>query len=540
MRAALQDAAGNLAEALIIAQSTEAEAATSQVEALIAEKVELNQRFELVLDALEMKGVDVAADRLYLAAVETLTLPVPGAEAEPKPATEDKEALQSRVDELIEIVRAEPPAHERPVPWAVSVTEFELELGRLPTDQIIARMDKWQQMLQKQVGDRDRIGRLLNDNTKLESVAEIRAEAEALGVATDDITIEAVKARLAEMSQTQQGIINRIVERMRVGIDLIRDRGGDPSPYTSYIATSTGQTLNFTDPAVLAAQVSAWATSADGGLKVALNFAKFLGVLIAFWILARILGGAVGAAVKRIPRTSSLLRPVLVGITRRVTLFIGIVIAISMLGVNIGPLLAMIGAAGLVIGLALQGTLSNFASGILILINRPYDVGDVITAGGVTGKVEAMNLVSTSILTFDNQLMLVPNNEVWNGVITNITGKKTRRVDMTFGIGYADNMSDAIEIIAEVINEHAKVLKDPAPVIKVHELGDNSVNIIARPWSTTADYWDVFWDITHTVKARFDAEGINIPFPQRDVHIPGPIEIKLAPGSVDAAAVARD
>ena len=218
----------------------------------------------------------------------------------------------------------------------------------------------------------------------------------------------------------------------------------------------------------------------------------------------------------------------LVGTVQRVTVLVGLVVGVSMLGVNIGPLLAMIGAAGLVIGLALQGTLSNFASGILILMNRPYDVGHVINAGGVLGKVEAMNLVSTSILTFDNQLMLVPNNQIWNGVITNVTGKPTRRVDLTFGIGYSDDAEKAMRIIGEVIAAHPKVHADPAPVIRVHELADNSVNMIARPWAATSDYWEVHWDVIAGVKARFDEEGINIPFPQRDVHIPGPIEVKLS------------
>ena len=218
----------------------------------------------------------------------------------------------------------------------------------------------------------------------------------------------------------------------------------------------------------------------------------------------------------------------LVGTVQRVTVLVGLVVGVSMLGVNIGPLLAMIGAAGLVIGLALQGTLSNFASGILILMNRPYDVGHVINAGGVLGKVEAMNLVSTSILTFDNQLMLVPNNQIWNGVITNVTGKPTRRVDLTFGIGYSDDVEKAMRIIGDLIAAHPKVRADPAPVIRVHELADNSVNIIARPWAATPDYWGVYWDLIAGVKARFDEESINIPFPQRDVHIPGPIEVKLS------------
>ena len=184
-----------------------------------------------------------------------------------------------------------------------------------------------------------------------------------------------------------------------------------------------------------------------------------------------------------------------------------------------GPLLAAIGAAGLVIGFALQGTLSNFASGIMIMVYRPFDVGDVISAAGTTGKVIGMNLVTTLVRTFDNQSIFIPNNKVWGDVITNVTANPTRRVDMKFGIGYGDDIERAREVLLEVVTSHEKVLADPAPVVQVGELGDSSVNFIVRPWSRTEDYWEVFWDVTREVKARFDAEGISIPFPQRDLHV---------------------
>jgi small conductance mechanosensitive channel len=185
----------------------------------------------------------------------------------------------------------------------------------------------------------------------------------------------------------------------------------------------------------------------------------------------------------------------------------------------VAPLLAGLGIAGLVIGFALQDTLSNFASGMMILIYRPFDVGDVVEAGGVMGKVDQMNLVSTMVLTFDNQMLVVPNKQIWGGVIRNVTHQDTRRVDMTFGIGYSDDIPTAEKVLAEIVTSHEKVLKDPEPVIRLHELGDSSVNFIVRPWSKTDEYWDVYWDITREVKRRFDEEGISIPFPQRDVHI---------------------
>jgi small conductance mechanosensitive channel len=245
----------------------------------------------------------------------------------------------------------------------------------------------------------------------------------------------------------------------------------------------------------------------------------FVVIVFAFWLLARVLSRLLRTSLDRFKATSNLLREFLVSMVRRITMLIGIVVAISKLGVDIGPLIAAIGAAGLVIGFALQGTLSNFASGIMILLYRPFDVGDVVDVAGVTGKVEAMTMVSTSVNTFDNRLVVVPNNSIWNNVITNITGKATRRVDMVFGISYADDIDAARAILEEIVADHDRVLKDPEPNIKLHELADSSVNFVVRPWARTDDYWDVYWDVTREVKRRFDAAGISIPFPQREVHI---------------------
>jgi len=204
---------------------------------------------------------------------------------------------------------------------------------------------------------------------------------------------------------------------------------------------------------------------------------------------------------------------------RRLILAIGLIVGLAAMEVNIGPLLAVIGAAGFVIAFALQNSLGNFASGILILAFRPFDVGDVIEVAGVLGKVQSMNLLSVNIVTPDNKSVIVANNQVWGGVITNVTGSDTRRVDLVFGIAYGDDIDHARRVLEDVVSAHEKVLKTPEPVIRLHELADSSVNFICRPWVLTPDYWDVYWDLTATVKQRFDSEGISIPFPQRDVHL---------------------
>lgn len=250
------------------------------------------------------------------------------------------------------------------------------------------------------------------------------------------------------------------------------------------------------------------------------KIAVFILILIVFKILASIAAGIVGGALSKSKlKPTQLLLDFLKGTTSKLVMAIGIVMALGAVGVNIAPLLAGLGVLGFVVGFALQDTLGNFAAGVMILLYRPFDVGDVVTAGGITGSVKSMNLVSTTIGTPDNQVQIVPNGQIWGGVITNVTANDTRRVDLVAGIGYSDDIDKAEAVLKRIVEGHELVLKDPAPVIKVHELADSSVNLIVRPWTKTSDYWAVYWDLTKAIKIEFDKEGINIPFPQRDVHL---------------------
>ena len=155
----------------------------------------------------------------------------------------------------------------------------------------------------------------------------------------------------------------------------------------------------------------------------------------------------------------------------------------------------------------------------MIVIYRPFDIGDVVEAGGVLGKVDAMTLVSTGILTFDNQRLTVPNKKIWGEVIRNVTAEETRRVDLTFSVHYSESLDRAEEVLHRIVTDHPLVLHDPAPLIKVHSLAESSVDFVVRPWCKTEDYWSVYWDLTRSVKGVFDSEGIGIPFPQQDVHL---------------------
>lgn len=289
--------------------------------------------------------------------------------------------------------------------------------------------------------------------------------------------------------------------------------------YKLYVSAVSGVTIDVKDTTSAWLAIKGWLSSEEGGIRWAINIANFVAILIAAWIIAGIFSALIHRAMKRVPGTSRLLENFLVKSARWVVLAVGLIMALAAMEISIGPMLAVVGAAGFVIAFALQDSLSNFASGLMILFFRPFDVGDVVDAGGVSGTVDSMNLVSTTIKTFDNKRMVVPNNKVWGDVITNASGVTERRVDMQFGIGYQDDIDHAQAILEDIINSHPLVLKEPAPTIKLGALADSSVNFIVRPWAKTADYWQVFWDVTREVKKRFDAEGIGIPFPQRDVHL---------------------
>ncbi|MEZ5980502.1 MAG: mechanosensitive ion channel [Planctomycetota bacterium] len=246
----------------------------------------------------------------------------------------------------------------------------------------------------------------------------------------------------------------------------------------------------------------------------------FVLILLVFRIVGGIVAAIIGKALSKSKlQPTQLLLNFLTGTTRNVIFVIGIIMALGVVGVNVAPLLAGIGVVGFVVGFALQDTLSNFAAGVMILLYRPFDVGHFVTAGGVTGTVKSMSLVSTTLATPDNQVQVVPNGSIWGNVITNVTANPTRRVDLVAGVSYEDDIEQVEAVLQRIVDEHPLVLKDPAPVVKLHALADSSVNFIVRPWVKTSDYWTVYWDLTRAFKKEFDAAGISIPYPQRDVHL---------------------
>ncbi len=201
-----------------------------------------------------------------------------------------------------------------------------------------------------------------------------------------------------------------------------------------------------------------------------------------------------------------------------VLLFV-VIAALNQIGVQTTSLIAVVGAAGLAIGLALQGSLANFAAGFLLILFRPFKVGDYIEGAGVAGTVEQIQVFTTNLKSPDNKKIIIPNAKLTGDNIINYSATGTRRVDLVAGVAYDADLAQTRQILEDILANDSRILKKPEPIIAVGELADSSVNFVVRPWVNTADYWNVFFDVTESIKKRFDEAGIGIPFPQRDVHI---------------------
>ena len=336
------------------------------------------------------------------------------------------------------------------------------------------------------------------------------------------------EANRAEVDPLLARTVNRrayLIEGLRTLTVAMESIGMDTRDYRSLLFTEEGFSFRLFDSDVLSRLLEDWLDAlksfgANQGPDLLFNLLIFLAILFLFRLLARLARRLVQAGLDRSKADfSRLLKNTAVSLTGGLVMILGILVALSQIGVSVGPMLAGLGIAGFIVGFALQDTLGNFASGAMILIYRPFDVDDFVEITGASGLVKRMNLVSTTISTFDNQTLVVPNSKIWGDVIKNVTHQKLRRVDLEFGIGYQDDIPKAERILAEAAADHELVLDSPETNVRVHSLGDSSVNLILRPWVLTENYWTVYWDLTREVKLRFDREGVSIPFPQRDVHL---------------------
>ena len=241
-------------------------------------------------------------------------------------------------------------------------------------------------------------------------------------------------------------------------------------------------------------------------------------VLVVGWIAAKIIRNGVRRALDR-SKLDATLVPFLTKLVYYAVITFVILAVLRLFGVETTGFIAVLGAAGLAVGLALQGTLSNFAAGVMLLIFRPFKVGDFIDAGGAAGTVQEIGVFSTTLHSGDNVKIVVPNSAIAGATIKNFSANDTRRNDMAMGIDYGDDIGTAIATMQRVLAADDRVLKDPAPVVAVSELADSSVNFVVRPWCKKEDYWDLRWDLTQKIKVELEAAGLSIPFPQRDIHL---------------------
>ncbi|MBN4076452.1 mechanosensitive ion channel family protein [Gemmatimonas aurantiaca] len=267
----------------------------------------------------------------------------------------------------------------------------------------------------------------------------------------------------------------------------------------------------------LVEQLSGWLKESGPALLIDLGIFILL-LIIGKFIISMVCRIAT-KALKKTERVSALLQKFALDTLRKVLWIIVMMFALPRIGIDVAPLIAGLGVAGFVIGFAFQETLGNLASGVMILLNQPFKNGDFVSCGGHSGTIRELNLMATTMTTGDNKKITIPNKSVWGGSIINFSAMDTRRVDLTFGIGYTADIAKARETLLNILSSNSKILRDPEPLVEVVELADSSVNFVCRPWCASGDYWTVYFEVTRKVKEEFDKAGLEIPFPQMDVHL---------------------
>jgi small conductance mechanosensitive channel len=323
-----------------------------------------------------------------------------------------------------------------------------------------------------------------------------------------------------------QLLVQREAEGLTTAVFLLRQLGEPTAAHQQLLIESTGElTTGIFDREVLGGLLKAWREQVTDRIERkgpvwvirALLFVLIVGV---FALIGALVGRVVRASVTS-PRFgfSQLLQRTLISSSARIFVLIGLLIALGQVGVDVGTLLAGVGIAGLVIGFALQDSLANFASGFMILFYRPFDVGDFIEAAGVQGVVRQMTFASTTVHTYDNQTLIVPNRRVWGDAIRNVTEKTTRRVDLSFPIAFDEDVERVDALMREILASQVSVLDDPPPVVEVHSVKESHLELAVRPWVKTEDYWTTRWNVNREVVTRLRREGIRLQAPRRDVRI---------------------
>ncbi len=387
----------------------------------------------------------------------------------------------------------------------VPVSALTILLRPLTVDQLQHEIAAWQGLVQATVTELGVV------QLQLRRIADLEA-AEAAGTEPPPSTLlgadvsTADRTALGERAGELQARRGALLERLALVLDDYETKGGDATTFRLYADAVSGIQVDWTDPRSAWATIRAWAVSDEGGIALAQRVGIFLAVIVGAYFAGLAFSWALAAGFALSRTGSQLLRRFVVRWSRRLVFFVGALIGLSALGVNVTPLVAALGAAGFVVGFALQGTLSNFASGLLIMTQRPFDVGDSITAAGVTGTVDRVSLFSTHITTFDNSHLIVPNNAIWSSVITNATAADTKRLDLGFEVKTGLPVEEAERALLAVLEAHPKVLTEPAPVVRMDAFTDDGYKLVCWPWVKTAEAGEVRWDLIRAAEQRLRAE----------------------------------
>ena len=341
--------------------------------------------------------------------------------------------------------------------------------------------------------------RQATDGTDMDLIQAARYESERLQLAV---------TRLRGVVSELEALDGNTLEMRRT---LIEERG---SLALALVDTDIASVLY----AEAAAKFKNWVASQ--GVATVIALALFILILIVARWLARAARRMTERALRHSDQSiSQLLKEMLISISGTVVFLVGVLVALAQVGVSVAPMIAGLGVVGFIVGFALQDTLSNFASGVMILAYRPFDTGDFIAAADVEGTVRNMNLVNTTVVTVDNRILIIPNSKIWGGVILNFTGQHLRRTDILYNVSYSEDLDHVQKVLEDLIAADERFLTDPEPIVRVKQFSDSSIDFVVRAYVKTEEFWETVWALNKAVKQRFDAEGITIPFPQRDVHM---------------------
>ncbi|MFC4991898.1 mechanosensitive ion channel family protein [Rubritalea tangerina] len=382
-------------------------------------------------------------------------------------------------------------------------SELRMMLRPLTKEELGVELEEWMALLKKLITDASRV-----------NLEIARMEAEELESA------EGLKLREEQLNYRRDELV--LVKHINTVIHAYEQKGGNVDLERKYVAavveTKDATTKSPSEQVTaLAADFGVWFDSREGGKEFIKKTTRFVIILFFFAGFGKLIASVTRRIMRRHHRGSRMLREFIEKTIGFVVFVIGFFVALAAVGVHVGSMLTALGAGGVVIGFALQDSIVNFWSGLMIMIYKPFDVDDFVLIDGVKGKVERMSFVSTTLVTIDNKELVIPNRKAWGNTITNYTGRSVRRIDFNFSISHDDDIEKAGELLIELAKGHEKVLGKPEPVFGVNGLTDISVDLFFRPWVKTEDYWPVYWELNKQIKAAFDREGITIPKPQQEL-----------------------